>query len=623
MTREDTLLELFEPPEDLYGHSAALVAMTAGEDFLDAAMERFLGLRARRRAELGTIHAYLMLDPHESPERRAVLRPGQVPGMHELQPRPVARDSLLHAKLALLGFARTRTGAVEHLRLAVLTANYTYTSARHQLELVFVLDVPLAVAAAPVDRADLIKAAAFVKELVRRRFYREPGITERLDELVKACALPPTNVRPRFVHSLDEPLLGQIEAGFKKLVDGPRNVLVCGSGFYEQPTAPGKKPAILKKLERLVPFTARPERCAIVEPTQAGALAPWIEKAEGDGWMLREPLDVLGLSRRLHAKFIYVGRAHGDHVVNGCLYLGSGNLSIRGLTTAGQSDGNIECGVVVPVPDRLDHDAVAAHLFWGWGLGNLRADEVAVGDVVDEAPPEALITPPPILSARIELEPARALRLRWRDDVAGAATITIGWPGRDPAAVAPRQEQVPLGDGEAPRALDVSSEGRTWQVPVVDPHGRVAWEPRQHETFDGALDALLDFPSRPAESDDDGDDGGESDDGDDDGALLSATAGAPARDSKTYALHAAATLIEQVAEHQRALEPPMLDGWLDHLDRTLRGFPPTFLQAWRAHRIDVFKHLAAPALAPRGLGIAQRRRYLGILETAALAWGVR
>ena len=58
----ETLLDVFGPPEGMVGHSAALVAMTGTEDFLEDALQRLTGLRPRQRAELGNVFVYLMLD---------------------------------------------------------------------------------------------------------------------------------------------------------------------------------------------------------------------------------------------------------------------------------------------------------------------------------------------------------------------------------------------------------------------------------------------------------------------------------------------------------------------------------------------------------------------------------
>src|SRR5580692_11955830 len=89
-----------------------------------------------------------------------------------------------------------------------------------------------------------------------------------------------------------------------------RNLLLCGSGFYEDPGKKGKKaekPTVLAKLEDLGGFTANVRRVAIAEPKMAGALAPWARAGAVEGWELFTPHDPLGAKRALHAKFIYTG----------------------------------------------------------------------------------------------------------------------------------------------------------------------------------------------------------------------------------------------------------------------------------------------------------------------------
>lgn len=182
----ETLLDVFDPPKGMVGHSAALVAMTGAQDFLEEAMIRFTYLGKTQRSQLGIVCAYLMLDGHASSSRSEVFPPGRIPGLHEFQPRSVDPGSLLHAKVALLAFAPNRTGVPVHLRLAVLTANYTYISARHQLELIWVVDAPLDGTARPEDRADVVAAGAFVEMLLARRFHRDKQalspLTSRLND---------------------------------------------------------------------------------------------------------------------------------------------------------------------------------------------------------------------------------------------------------------------------------------------------------------------------------------------------------------------------------------------------------------------------------------------------------
>lgn len=625
----ETLLDVFVPPEGMVGHSAALVAMTGGEDFLEDAILQFTRLRPRQRAELGNVLVYLMLDGHASSARREVFPPGRIPGLHEIQPRAVDPASLLHAKVALLAFAPNRTGAPVHLRLAVLTANFTYTSARQQLELVWVVDLPLDGAAPVEDRADVCAAGSFVETLLARRFYRdeqelpskERKLTARLDMLLKAASsIAPANRKPRFIHSLDRSLYDQIREHLRSAIDKPRNLLLCGSGFYEEPSEQACKPAVFGKLEDLGVFTANVRRVALVEPGEAGAVATWAKEGETDGWEVVRPFDALDHNRRLHAKFVYAGYLRDGHVSNGWLHLGSGNLSRRGILTHGaMAEGNVETGVVFADDERRDGEALERSLFWSKQADAIDDNDWTVGQVGDAPEAQPILKAPPILSAMIAQTPTRRLRLHWRKDASAESRVSIAWTGRDWFHVQ-RAADVPLGDDENPTALHVRGESdRKWVVPVVDAAGRVGWQPPRFDAYADALAALLDFPIRPAEATDDGD-GDEGDGRDTKGASTEDTA----EQEKNYALHAAAELVEQVAALQAALPELMLDDWLDHLDRMLRAsFPETLIATWRTHRLDVFAHLREPELRSPHLTDKQRARYFEVLDGAARAWGLR
>ena len=150
-------------------------------------------------------------------------------------------------------------GVPTNLRLAVLTANFTYTCAKNQLELAWVVDIALDEHATALERADVAAAASFVDELIKRRYHlperdlgkKERVLTSRLDTLLKTCIdLEPDRTKSGFVHSLDEPLYPQIRAQMKRLrTSSPRNFLLCGSGFYEDPGKKADKPTVLAKLK--------------------------------------------------------------------------------------------------------------------------------------------------------------------------------------------------------------------------------------------------------------------------------------------------------------------------------------------------------------------------------------
>jgi hypothetical protein len=196
--------------------------------------------------------------------------------------------------------------------------------------------------------------------------------------------------------------------------------------------------------------------------------------------------------------------------------------------------------------------------------------------------------------------------------------VSISWTGREWFDVR-GTDDVPLKDDEDPIVLLVREErGRTWTVPIVDAEGRVGWQPPRFHTYADALAALLDFPIRPAEATDDEDeDGGEGDD----------TKGKGTEETerkKSYALHAAAELVEKVAALQTSLPAAMLDDWLDHLDRMFRAsFPEALISAWRTHHLDIFAHLREPELRSPLLTEKQRVKYCEVLDGAARAWGLR
>jgi hypothetical protein len=618
----ETLLDIFVPPEGMVGHSAALVAMTGAEDFLEEAVQRFTGLRPRQRAELGNVLVFLMLDGHASSSRQAVFPPGRIPGLHEFHPREVKPGSLLHAKIALLAFAPNRTGAPVHLRLAVLTANYTYTSARQQLELVWVVDLPLVGSARVEDRADVAAAGAFVEKLIEQRFHRnEQELTVRLDVLLEAAAsVAGSKAKPRFIHSIKKPLYDQLRERFRSVIDKRRNLLLCGSGFYEEPTVKASKPKVLSKLEDVCSFTKNARRVALVEPGEAGAVAMWAKGGDTEGWEVVRPYDALKRNRRLHAKFVYAGYLRDRQMSKGCLYLGSGNLSRRGLLShGGMPEGNVETGVVFAVDEGFDDEAIKHRLFWSEDAGTVGDDEWEDGEMGDAPETQPILEAPPILSAMVAVSPSRHLSLHWRKDFSGGSRVRISWTGRDWFDVKIGGE-VPLQDDENPTALNVSGENdRKWVVPVVDASGRVGWEPPRFDTYADALAALLDFPIRPAEATDDGD--GDEDQG---GGIKGAGIAAAIEQQKSYALHAAAELIEKVAALQAALPESMLDDWLDHLDRMFRAsFPEPLIATWRVYRLDVFAHLQKLELRSPHLNHKQQDRYFKVLDGAAHAWGFR
>ena len=424
----ETLLDVFVPPEGMVGHSAALVAMTGTEDFLEDAVQRFTGLRPRQRAELGNVLVYLMLDGHSSSSRQAGLPTGPHPrssrvpaALGRIPVRSCTRRSRCSRS------PRTGPGAPVHLRLAVLTANFTYTSARQQLELVWVVDVPLDGTARPEDRADVAAAGAFVETLLARRFHRdEQSAPAEGTQADSAARRPPRGgVVPRdepkaALHPLARPLALRPDPRASPQRDRqaeelPSLRLRLLRGAVRQ----GTKPAVFGKLEDLGVFTPKPRRVALVEPSEAGAVAEWARAGETDGWEVVRPFDALDHNRRLHAKFVYAGYLRDGHVSNGWLYLGSGNLSRRGILTHGACPrGTWRPAWSSRSMNASPQNDIERWLFWAQDHAEaVDDDDWAVGQVGDAPDAQPILEAPPILSATIETTPTRRLRLLWREDV--------------------------------------------------------------------------------------------------------------------------------------------------------------------------------------------------------------
>ena len=115
--------------------------------------------------------------------------------------------------------------------------------------------------------------------------------------LGKATEFKPEGRQPRFIHSLDESLHDQIRRRFRKGTS-KRNLLLCGSGFYEEPSAKPAKPEVLRKLEDLGVFTENVRRVALVDAAEAGAVEGWVKSGDTDGWNVLPPVDVLGSGRQ-------------------------------------------------------------------------------------------------------------------------------------------------------------------------------------------------------------------------------------------------------------------------------------------------------------------------------------
>lgn len=635
MTRK-SLLDAFAPPPGLQGQVALLVAMSATRSFLEAAVRRFTGLGRERRASMGLPVAYLALDGHATEGRDAILSPLAVPGLIELAPLEAARSRLLHAKLALLAFGRARIGEIEALRVVVTTGNWTDASARSQLELLWHADVGCrgrneVATADPEDRADLAAAAGFARRLVER--YDAPAPTARgpqafgrLHDLLDRCAgVAPRGTAPRFIHSLDRPLIEPLRKALARRRG--LNVLLCGSGSFEQPRptrgrARPRTPQALRALEETIPSANRDRLSVTVAPGAAGALHAWAPYAEEDGWSIQAPRDPLrkGTPRTLHAKFAFIGNASGGSVQRGLLYLGSGNLTRRGLLLAG-AQGNVECGVLLEVRGPRKWGELSEALFTS--EQELTQEDLAPVVPADDQPSEAgaLVRIPPLRAVCLREDEAGAyLDLLWREGVKGTFKVDLGDDRPVELVAGAKVLRLPRGVVPAALRLTLGPRAPEWTVAIESGATRVGAVPERAEDFDDALTRILDFPAPLDASDADEDESGAAEQDveqskHDPGVSERSAPSRVADEINEYPLQRAMLFLDRVGKHQSGLEPYLVDDWLHHLEGALQcNFRAEDVQGWRGIGIPFRAALSAPGFRPADMTAGQAARYREIVR---------
>jgi hypothetical protein len=464
------------------------------------------------------------------------------------------------------------------------------------------------------------------RSLLSRRYHGLLALLPETDQKVPAR---------RLLHSWDESLFEQIHRRLASEDGQRKNVVICGSGSFEEPPKEGqaRKPQVLQRIEALASPNAH--RVLVADPLNAGAVACWWKQASGsdrENWKWvwpRDPDAHNGRERALHAKFIYVGYLRSGSYSNGWLYLGSGNLSQPGLLRAVNQAGNIETGVILRVQQSMPDEALKAALF----VSTERVGEEDLKEWVEpsekDVEMDALVSVPPVLRAWADTSgPVPQLVPVWRDEVEPSLEAVLSWPDGSRRAEVRQGECLPVPDGRFPATVDVSVVGgdaTIWTVPVETSQGLYCLPPAAVRAFDESMDALLEFPIE-AEGEEAGEEA-EVPEEDEAGDDQQGSPGAPQRATPVnpvqYPLYTAMDLLERLGAHQSGLPPELIDDWLHHLDVTLAAcFVPEQLSAWRDLGIDFSKALRVEGFQPPGMTKAQARRYREIVERALQSWGV-
>ena len=526
MSRDNrrSLLQLFSPDDGYVGRFGWLCGYSADAAFLELAAHRFTQATSNQRAQLGKVSLVAMLD-----QGQPQILPSDAPGVLHAPLRDPRHFSLLHAKVALLGFRHSEDAARWRLRLLVSTGNWTRETVERSLDLVWVADAgsDSLVSRDPEAlqvRAD-ITAAWGLMQWLQRHF--ELGVLSATPnsltalgvdefagwcEAVAAGRLP----QPRLFDSRSHSLLRQLPKLVRRHAgEARRNTLILGSGFYEggvRDSPPRVLTEIIKTLRDAGSVTSTCGVNVIVEPSNCQAIASALPSMrETQGWRVwspGQPKFLGGKARTLHAKFIFASGCHAksNNCLNGWLYLGSGNLTTPGFLRACPT-GNLEAGVVVS-EDGLqwnrgrggaDATWLGSRLPVQWDKELETIHELSPGSDMSDRPPAFRASPiawcrylpaSPDFPARLEL-PHHESSLEVLDtesNVCETVTTTeVLWPGAMQPFVVVRWR-----DGD---------QVLTGSVPVIDPAGRVAATELRPIDLEEAWWQLQQFPQAPEEGD--------------------------------------------------------------------------------------------------------------------------
>ena len=647
-----TLSDLFAPPSGgMQGIHALLCAYSADEAFLRQALDRFTGVGPQSRLARGSVDATLVLEPSHQ-----VFEAQVVPGLCQLYPKPrEARPWLfdqMHAKVALLAFGKCRIGEPAHYRIVVSTGNWTELSARRLIEMAWYIDIP-ADSKEVTDLRDLHACATFFDGLLGC-YLAEPAIAEKALVLMRRCRARGMAAGPRTITRFSSNMPVRESDGPQSLLrrftaaameEGTaRNILVCGSGFYEKDTGTDAAPKVIGMLSDALRknklLTDSPEMDVVLNPECGGQVARHYREADTPALFFYRPKDPVGgehaMRTQLHAKFCYIGKIREGGLSSGLLYVGSGNLTFPGFIRRPQSvanavnkqekPGNVETGVIIHTNAEEDSGYIDtwAKLQRRLPIGSLlKPDEVQVQDKPDDAQEELLPSnkPLPPVTA-FTFGPSNALTVHWAMEALVAGPVEVDIPGQGLVIIPEGAGQILLDAAPAVQWLTVRANSVEWRIPCLGANGEYPRCATRQATFGNWLDEIADFPGSwndPAADDPDTE-------GDDEGNVGGrGVAALPGGDAgfavdRNFPAHAAALLVESIAQQNGDVSEDYMEDYLAHLRRALIDGPPGgFLEEWRALKVNFL----APLLSKEGFAPEWKDLgpYKQLVKDVMNAWG--
>jgi hypothetical protein len=630
------LEKLFAPGPGWFGTHMLLCGLSADTETLERMLAAFTGESKVERAATGLVRAVLMLDASSPP-----LSPLAVPGLQRLTHTALqawtAQTSLMHAKVALLGFAEERFAAPTSFRLVVSTGNWTRETWGNgpQIDLFWSTECGTGAAEISTDAyVDASAALAFFERLMGTLYAQSAAFLADLPLAMgwlnswRTILRREASERPaRFIDSLDQSLFDQIAMRFPK--EGV-STLVAGSGFYEQPSSDlGAKPEVLKRLGEL---TVRGQRYLVANYRQAGALAQWVAASPStartgriDNWTLCAPLDPLQTKKAkgrdfLHAKYLAgltrVAPAQQDKGTMTFLYLGSGNLSRAGLlskaglgrTQRRWDTGNVEAGVILN--EKQEVPQVWRALACGDVLSNALIESMESGAGEPILEPQA---PPPVLFAQVVDNRLSLIR-----SAGVTAALAVRLDGAGPwSKVGAGVNTLPLAGRVPPMVwvhLALANGGDTpeiHEVPVFTEDGVCCRQAPNTLGVDDVLDALLAFPAVPPCLTDP------------EMPPSPPTAAAVATSTSRYPLRLIAALVEAIGQRNAVLTQEQFPVWLSQLRYLLlEQVSGAERDAIARTGVNLFMALLEPGFAPPWLANTPRLAdaYRTLVSDIAAHW---
>lgn len=421
-----SFLSLFDPPnENLTGLVGFLSSYSSTSDFLEQALERFAKKGLDSIGSKGDFHIAIAIDKGKS-------QIAHIPGIYQMIRKPNGgKFDLLHAKVGILTFAKSKYSEIDHIRCFVLTGNLTRGGTRDNLDLVWVLDLDLNKSKIELsDKADVFKIFKFFTDL--QEYYTLPKETKNkyniLLDKINSWNLSSKDLESsRFISNLGSTtsIFNLINIYYQNLkVPTKHNILICGSGFYENQKDEFDKLDVFENIEKELCAAdcfvkSKPIEGYIVinHPKDTGKFKSINFDLKRIKWAVHKSKDLSDVPQEQerkfhHAKYIFSGHLRNGNFSNSVLYLGSANLTKKGmLYPLTNPMSNVEAGVIINIESINDDE-----LYTKLSMSNeeISQDEIIKSEfTIDEIENTESLLAPPIIALKEVKNEFNKYKIEW------------------------------------------------------------------------------------------------------------------------------------------------------------------------------------------------------------------